>query len=488
MAIITTPLKLESFNNRFGAKILTPHTRVRATIYPQPNDLVFRGRSTEKIVGSWIAEESPDITVRSMRWQKQLGTASGQWTVVLKEKPKGKSSMVDGTILPDDWVEIEMMRNGVIFPICTGIVKTAFRRQTTVGGATVTLWDMTGVDHGGLAEFPITFQNLFLRTLSELVKGLFTERIRGKIGGSPAEMFEVLIRATFSPGTQTSPWTLPPSLRARHQQSVTGFLDLLKLQLDETRGAYHNEIKLWTQPGENLYQTIKDWCNPLLNEFIWDVDPDSGIPTATIRERPFPLTEHGLDSPWFDMPMTEIPKWAVKDVQVGRSSAERFNLFQLVADPGLGLTDSEQIASSPPLWSRKSIEQFGIRSMQEKTKYIQFGDDEQQGGWIEERDRQQTAIRDWHALNPWFLSGTIPVPWAAPEVRVGTRLRLTEGNESTDETYYVEGVGLDYTASEGASAPHRAQSTFSVTRGWRGSDTSLITALLDVTGEFQRAI
>lgn len=508
-----------------GRRYISPHVRYGMTFYPQPDDPVFPSRSTKAKKIIWDAK-STHGALMSLTWNKVMGQISGRWEAIIKTPERYGLDIANGDILPDDWCDITCMRNGVVIPVCRGVVDSVRRVRASAGGATVMAWKLSGRDHGALWEFPIAYSNIWLQTIGELVAGLFHERVKGVIGGNPSKMFEVLINAAFGGGTQTSPWVLPLAFAG----TGTGDGELLPLGdpsfLDElviknettTRGAYYNEPALWAGNAGNAHQSILQWCNPLLNEFIYDLDiPDDGSPegeansrmAATIRERPFPTWEillsdkasnkwfeDSLDaliasgevdtskpfysedptySPWFKLKRWDLPSWLMQDSDLGRSGVERINLIEVLANVGYGGAEQEQTVTCPPIWDRGSIERYGLRMMIKDTKFINV--DKGSGQWDKDRRIIQKLLTDWYCLNPYFLSGSAIFKTALPEIRIGQRLRINYGKLAESETYYVEGVTLSYTVGPGPGDPPRSSTTFTLTRGFKGSDKQLLVAI-----------
>jgi hypothetical protein len=519
-----------------GRRYISPHTRVGMVFYPHADDPVFPTRSTDPRPVLWDIRQPQDAALQRFTWSKRLGAASGSWTASIKDNYPYQLDVADGDLMPGDWCDVTVLRNGVAIPVCRGIVDLVHLERRGSGGTRVREWTLSGRDHGAAMEAPLSFANIWIHTLEELTAGVMMGRVRGKIGGSPGEMFKTLLSAAFAAGTTAAIWSLPeglahvPAYQAimkvspmtldaflkafDHSAGPTNLIDLLKVKVGSTRGGYYNEPVLWHQAGQSVHAALQDWCNPLLNEIVYDLEMDQSYDDtgssranlmAGIRERPFPLTDAslgqqlsaadgdlidpwtgmigtGMDSPWFSLPLWSVPAWCCPTISVGRSGMERFNLFELLADVGFGGEKAEQFPQWPPAWYRDSIKRHGLRGMIESTKYVGSAD-KAIAEWIGERKMWQKLLVQWYCLNPWFFSGSLQAHLMLPEIRVGHRLKLDTGNAATDETYYVEGVDLEYTRT-GTGAPTCA-SSFTVTRGWRGDDRSLLKAISDVSSQYK---
>jgi hypothetical protein len=543
-------LQFPGLSNR-GQAFISPHLRVGMTFYPQKisaDNLFVPKRGTKSRELDW-QPRTTEGSIVSFQWSKRMGQPAGQWTAVVKQKrihdsagPKREGVRFDRQEVSDgDWCDVAIQRNGLIIPLCRGVLDGVRGRKSSAGGATTVIYTLSGRDHGAFFTYPITWNNIWAQTLRELVAGLFTSRIQGKVGGRPDEMFKALIDGTFKGGEKSSvpsgQWLLPESLRdttgLRNKLSdlltIVPFNALKGSDLG-LRGAYYNEPQLWTVGEQNLHQTLSQWTNPLLNEYWYDLlPPDAYMPkhglngflkqktiirsgklpsrpedlfveddqigagevvtttqsmtsdgprdfgdiAAIIREKPFPTKAAKQDSMWFSLPTWVIPTWLCEDIDLGRSGDQRFNLFELLADFGLG-SQQEQAAFSQPQWDREDIARHGLRALSQNTRFFS-NDSAGLGAWFEERSEWLQLLVDWYAPNPYLLQGSIAVKTLLPEVRIGHRVILTNGNPTEDIQLYVEGVDLTYQSPAQTSGAAGSTSLI-VTRGFQGSDEELIDA------------
>jgi hypothetical protein len=507
-------LSLPGLKSESGVRYAQASSRMGATFYPQKDDL-FSTRQTGAIELDWRPKTTKG-TVVALNFQKNMGAPSGAWSLSIKDTPPYTLDVDRGDILPGDWADLYIIRNGIRFPLCRGMIDSVRESTKSVGGATVRVWGITGRDHGMILEYPITYTSLWVRTMEELVAGLMTQRVQD-IGGNPSKMFSLLLKAALARGTKASQFILPPALQERPKQPLIvdgqrrlrrerGFLDLLEVaNTSPTRGAYYNEQKLWNNPGQSLAETINTWCNPLMNELFYDLAYPENFPTqgevkskvrATIRERPFVLTSSALEftdsgfpgkkigsgssSPWFSLPVWTLPSWVLMGRDLGRNNHSRFNLVELLADVGF-LTQNEQAAASPPRWYYDSIKYHGLKPFQQSTVFVNEGGTGQAGWAARRRDWQQVLV-DWHCMNPYFRDGSITVKLPLPEIRVGQRLRIDPGIKDKRETFYVEGVALNGVVSGGKPS---WQTSFTVTRGYKGDDRKLLTDTKKMSGKYK---
>lgn len=491
---------MESAN---GERIVRQHVRADVTLYPHEASATPRHSKRALAHRIGAADTIDNGTIVACSFGKTLGAAAGQWALTLKA---GQALDLAGDdVLPGDWARVALTRNGWRFPVALGPVQSIREARTVTDGATTRTYTVTGTDHGGPFDAPMVYTSLYVQSLSELSKGIQATRVDSRIGGSPSDLFGALIRAAFSAGENgsRSTWTLPPGLARGGRKTL---LDMLRIDAQPTRGGRCNETEMWTQPGQTLSQTLQRWCNPLLNEMIYDLASDAGgddAPAATLRERPFPTVAMGMASPWFSLPTVTLPDWLISESDLGRAAAERFNLFELTADIGAGTGQVEQTAFCPPAWDPSSIQAHGLRPMMETTRYIGFESPAtfrpvlapgiagpvaivaesikaSMAAWAEERAAWLRTLIDWYAPGPHHYSGTITVGVALPELRPGMRLEIVSAQQPRF-TAYVEGVNIH--AAWGLGGP-RATTTITVTRGHRGSDESLLAATRDVSARY----
>lgn len=490
-------LLLENFSSEPDSRIVRCHSRMRMTIYPHDNDPVFPDRSTLARTITFSDTEIADFSLRRFNWTKNLGKAAGQWQALIRTDERiGLFNPMNGDILPGDWIEIELLRNGIPILICLGVIDTINRDRRSIGGASSVHWQITGRDHGKIFDHPITYSNMFAQSLGEVVKGLMTERVKGKIGGSPAEMFKILIEAAFTQGTTSSIWRLPPALaeatRGGFASENPNILDLLQIQNDRpTEGHYYNEVQLWNKAGQTLYQALAFWCFPLMHRLLFDVsdpidpDYDSQYPiTASIRQHPYINLEDGLASDWFELPFWEIPSWLPISDNLARSDNERFNIIQLLSNCGWEGSASEQSITALPYYGRASTERHGLRPMQENTHFL-ASEGADISGWRTLRGTQQKRLMEWHAGNPYFLSGQINLPIPLPEARIGHILSMDNGTPADSLTSYIEGVSLEYRASTNEREAPKATSSLTVTRGYKGTDRDALRLIQNAASGYE---
>lgn len=452
--------------------------RVGLKVYPHNADPVISRKTSLRRL-DWRSDTEGFVV--AFQWSKRLGEYPGRWSAIIKLGRHASIDIMAGDILPGDWVDVVVLRNGLEFPLLRGRVQTVRQADRSERGATVRTITLTGSDHGELFKTIIAWNNIYVQTIRELGYGLFTFKIEGAPGGYPSDLFERIVQATFGakPGATQSSWTLPPQLQDGDHAKT--FLEQLDIRKGATRGLYYNESALWTNPGETLDQALQRWTNPLLNEVLVDLDPFEGPQMfAEIRERPFINTIDGYDSPWWSLPEWEVPNWLVDAGDLGRSDHERFTIYMVNADMQY-FPSIEQTAMAPPLYSTAAIARHGIRPRLESTQFIASGAD---GRWVKERETWQRLLADWNAMNPYWLSGNKTCKILLPEVRIGDRFRIRAGTPDKDLVGYIEGIDMAYQWSASSTEGPNSRTTVHLTRGWEGDDQSLFKAVVDAAAAY----
>jgi len=128
-----------------------------------------------------------------------------------------------------------------------------------------------------------------------------------------------------------------------------------------------------------------------------------------------------------------------------------------------------------PLWNPDDISRHGVRRYDINSQYKTDG-----GTLLFMSVLYRYILRDWYAMNPYLLSGTIALGHGRPDIHVGTRIRIPGegGDTSLDETYYVEGVNHSWVFGPGL------RTTLQVTRGFVGTDNMLMQATQDTVADY----
>lgn len=219
------------------------------------------------------------------------------------------------------------------------------------------------------------------------------------------------------------------------------------------------------------------------------------------RDRPFPTVSradpdgrlrddlNGANSPYFTtIPTYNIQPEAVFAEESARSGLERKNAFFVTPKLFQEMLGPSAVDIARPVIDLEDIEVHGLRRLDVGTRYSSF-EDGTITGLIEQ---YRSVMRDFHSLNDTFLSGSVTIRPGRPDIKLGGRLRVFEEIHSSHDTnanrdpsgagefttYYIESVTHSWRRPEGLTTQCQ------VSRGWRGSDESLVNALTTVTDSY----
>jgi len=474
-------------------------SRARVTIYTHLGDpIITNGGQLISTAGR--SERDTEPALMQVNTQKAQGPAAGQFSFSVKV-PANIPSPLD-QILDDDWVDIEFFRHGRGWHVMRGLVDSVRRVEGVRGtGATSTAYTITGRDFGCIWEkTPVWFSTY----CKENVHGHFS-----------AKVFSTR-RADQQDSTVTGDSLILGSPSAAVRGYLLGFLEELGgigrenwqpptevpgiTNASIVESLYYNNVAFSDEPervgidpnfimaGGNLWDLAKDWSDPLFTELYVDMMPNATLPaqdnevpieesvmTILYRDKPFPIVAEewqglkGADSPYFSLPVFIAPREMLDAHDVGRGGSERFNAY-FVSSPlhqeSLGQAAVDLLS---PLWDTSDIKRHGLRRFDVQSKYGSAD-----ASLLNLAEAQRAIIRDWYCLNPYFLNGTLSLKRGMPDLKIGVRLRVPGAAPEKDTTYYVESVNHSWEPTSGL------RTNVGVTRGWVGTDQSLLDALQTV--------
>jgi hypothetical protein len=478
-------------------------------VYSQGGDPVLAAsHGAQEMAGRYRTD--PTHTLINVSTNKAL-EAPGSWSATIKPSRAGRDSVLE-RIVDDDWVDIVYHRHGREWHTMRGLV-TDVRRMRSVAGSGATAWSyvLTGQDFQRVFEVTPIWFNRFSRKIENAVGEIATKVFSGipNLGGDPMEVVQGFLFGFFRElqGYGRATWKIPNLVPNTKGSFLEDVLDGWAAQgysaVPNRKGVDPN----FGNPSGNLWQLAKDWADPAFLELFCDLgkhakqlgsDEELSINDSTIsvffRDKPFVLSPNLVDnmgvrpaaslglgdkSAWFSLPLHIVPRQQIVQDDTGRSGAERINAFFVSPQVTQELIGAGSLDLTAPLWNIDDINLHGLRRYDIATRYIPDA-----GTLLGLTTLQRAMIRDWYALNPYFLNGTISLAIGRPEIRVGTRVRIPgestvqEGDTSQDETYYVEQVSNSWSFGPGL------KTQLGVTRGWAGDDASLVKAVTDQEGRY----
>lgn len=427
----------------------------------------------------------------SLTTSKPLG-AAGTWSVQGKPSQDLKTAL--NKVSDDDWIDLVISRHGSPHHVMRGLVDEIRGTTTVVNGATVEVLELAGRDFVKVWEkTPVWFN----RYTAENVEGAVTYQLVSAQDSvynlSVDAVVDLMLRGFLSEiaGRGRANWQVPDSLPGAQGPTLIDNVAIrTDLQPGEVRTPERYAIAAnFLMPDGDLWQLAREWSDPMFCELWADLEPRYASATDAelrpedsqmavhLRDRPFPRVDLGRDSPWFSLPLHVVARPQLLRESVGRSGLERYNAFFVspqIMQATLGNAAVDLVA---PLWDPDDIAAHGLCRFDVNTRYVSLDQPLLLSDVLRER------VRDWHCLNPYLYSGTLELRRGRPEIRAGSRVRVPGvSGESDQATYYVEQANQSWAFGVGA------RSTLGVTRGWVGSDNSLLQALQARVGKYLSAI
>ena len=428
-------------------------------------------------------DEHPSLI--SVQTSKTMGGSAGTFTITMKP---GKVDPYD-YLLDDDWVDIVFYKYDKKFHSMRGLIDEVRRERMVSGtGATQEVVVVTGRDFQKVFETtPIwfnpfsgenvegaaalkvfsTFQDVTQIPVPDMVKAFLFNFVKdqGDKGRSNWIPPDTLPGVTAGAGIVDS-LTFDPGLFVNDPERVALSFNFL-------------------MPNGTAWSIAQEWCDPMFVELYCDLLPIDGgqlaQPTSVnideskmhviVRTRPLPTVAEGANSIYFSLPQWILPRTGIVSESVGRNGFERFNSFFVQPALVQEIIGQGGIDMLQPLWHTDDINKHGLRRFDVISRYTSPKAD-----LLGLSEKQRTNIRDWYALNPYLLSGTIGTGFGAPECRVGHRILIPgDASEDDDLNFYVESVQHDWQFGRGL------RTNLGVTRGWKGTDDQYIDALTAMT-------
>lgn len=464
-------------------------TSVEVRIYHRDDDPILFTSPVSQFTAKRPARDQEGM-IRSVRCSSIMGVSSGDFSINIKP---GKLDIF-ATVSDDDWVDIIFKKFGRKWHTVRGLV-TSVRRSRTVMGATSTSFVISGKEWGHIFDLtPVWFDRFTAEDLSGAKSYLIYST--KNIGGPVSKVVESFLFDWLRKleGVGRFAWDMPrymPGIK-----SDSGFLENVTLDIrawadDPERIAVNPGFM---QPSGSVWSLAQQWSDPIFCELFTDLElspweatgfqgefapetsgagpealPDRTRMTVILRDRPFPtMADQG--AAWKALPTFVVPRQSIADDDLGKGGDERFNAFFVGPQMVQELIGNHALDLSRPIWSPKEIKIHGLRRFDLSGNYLA-----KQGASRDMATVLRERARDWYCLNPYFYNGTISLTHGRPDIHKGCKILIpgARGPEE-DETFYVEGFEHSWTFGQGM------RTTLTVTRGWQGSDASLVAAIREM--------
>ena len=465
------------------------HSSVEATIYTRAGDpIILTGAGEREAVLALDGQKpsDPHPALVSASTDKVLGAPSGTWSLTMK--PSRVTEALFDQVLDDDWVDIVFKNHERKWHVMRGLVDDTRRAKAVSGsGATSEVFLFSGRDFGKIFEVtPIWFSVL----TDEAITGGVSIQVFNSMPnlfGSPDMTVEAFLLGFLDhlASVGRAVWMMPEQMPGVQDEFVRNiYFDRDDYTDNPPRIAINPNYMM---PQGTLWQLAQQWSDPEFCELFIDtiplgfadnplgeIEPVDNSMVIKFRDRPFPTTELGDASPYFSLPTFIVPRQMIVNDDVGRTGMERYNAFFVASQLQQEALQAGGIDIYLPEWDADDILRHGLRRFDVNSSYAAPDAD-----FLGLSRAQRARVRDWHCMNPYLLNGTLELGAGMPWARIGCRARVPGvESEDQDETYYIESVSNRWTF--GSST----KTTLGVTRGWRGTDASLVDALRIVAGNY----
>ena len=461
---------------------------VEVTIYHQGNDPVLLTGEPRAVHFRGGAIGDKEASVIAVNTKKSMGSSSGSFTVTLKPSQlMGRSiPFLEDTIADDDWIDITFFRHGRPFHTLRGIVETVSRSVSVSGQTTTREYTIQGRDHGAVFDRTQVFYDKFSGELPvQVTIGLFDA---STALGTPSQLVEKILYGYMAAQADfgRANWVLPrgmPGSQATFAQTLF-FANQFQEDFAPRRCI---APQLIDPSGIGIWQLAQEYSDPTFTELFTDLVADAGAtpfapdeessPGETemaviYRDKPFINTVDGTSSPWFALPLVEVPRSHITKSNTSTTTNDRYNAFFVT--PSL-FQDNVTRGLTGPLWDKDSMKRHGLRMMNVDSRYT-ADNDPQFVEYLRER------VRDWHCLSAYFHSGSLTLGRLYPDIRLGTRVRIPGESLTEQMDYYVESVAHMWRAGSAG------RTDLGVTRGWRGGDTDQLRTLERVASLYTQEV
>ena len=445
-----------------------------------------------------------DPCLFSVSTDKGMGNPTGSFVVQLK--PSKKAQDIFDSLVDDDWVDISFFRHDRKWHTIRGLIDEIRMSKIVSGtGATSTMYTITGRDFSKIWD---TTPIWFAPWANDFVTKAIANRILGptaEVWGHPGNVVKSICKSFLEEiANQAGPnWALPEGMPGVDSSGILSG-DNIKFQ---TEAPYFQNIPArksfnlnFMQMNGTLWTLAQQLSDPGFTEFFMDLVPDgdifsqknkSGIPvsetdtqmTIILRDRPFPVVDSdllgiGYSDQWESLPKYKIPKQQIISQDIGKSGIERYNAFLTTALINQELQRGNTPSLLAPLLHTNEIAKHGLRRMDVQAA-TSPAIDENIIDFVALAEHQRRLMRDWYALNPHMLSGSLDLAVVRPEIRIGSRVQVEQHVSQVEENYYVEQVTHNWTF--GSSA----KTTLGITRGWRGNDADYLSKLQQESAKYE---
>lgn len=468
----------------------------------QGSVLQCRGRAND-------AREEP--MVMRCTTTKRFGMAAGTFSLTLAIPDAYGRTLppFEDLITDDTWCDITFIVGKQRFHTLRGITSSCFVDETTSGGGTQRRATIEGFDFGKIFDrTPIWFNQFRM-------EDAFSEALQifqiPNVAGTPNEAVRRTLYGFLDSqvrADRAGNWQLPGGMPGWQGAFPDTFVfdDSGFDAVSERRIAVSQQFM--SPEGQSAWALASEWSDPAFCELYCDLitkgapqngsigeaetpatlqgrksggllDPDRSYDVndtlmgVIFRDRPFVRSDLGTQSAWYGLPTVEVIPEELSSRRLGRSGQERFNAY-FVSPRALQSAGVLQSLVGP-LWDPADIAKHGLRQFSVDSRYLS-----EQSDLFTLTEALRARARDFHCLNPYFFTGSLKFARWRPDIRIGQRMRIRESTPEQDVWCYVEAVTQHWS---GGGTGGRTE--VEVTRGWRGTNESLLGAVSEAASRYE---
>jgi len=474
---------------------------VEVTLYSHGDDpIIMTPGSSGAYPFSGKKADARSPALVSVSTQKTLGAPSGSFQLDLK--PSKSAFELFKHVCDDDWIDITFYRKNQPWHVMRGLVDEIRRNQAVGGtGATVEAYTLSGKDFAKIWEItPIWFSPYMTNDIIADATAMSIFNAMPKIQGAPNVAVKTYLW-DFMNAIKTRAgidWDMPSSM----PNGGGNFLSWVKYFEDHFQNTPKRKCfnANFMEMNGTLWATAQQHSDPVFTELYADLFPDgdpfspkleAGEPllpkdtqmAVVMRDRPFPIVDPAIDAynqDWDNLPLFIVPRQQIVTNNVGRSGLERFNAFYTASMLHQEAFGGNSLDIIVPLIDNSSIHRHGLRRFDVQSS---VAPDESNLDFSKLCYQQRRILKDWHCLNPYFLSGTLSLGMGRPDIKIGCRVRIPGARgEEEQETYYLESVGHTWSFGQGT------RTNLGITRGWIGSDWSMTEAMQKISDQYKEPL
>lgn len=423
-------------------------------------------------------------------------TGGNSWSATIRPPKNVEAVDFLDAFVDDDWVDIEFFREGKRYHVLRGQIDVVSLTETSAAGPTSREILLFGSDHSGPWQKSRVFFNTYA---AENVAGGATMRaavskniIQQTVGETVDTILRNFLELLNDYGRVN--WEMPEGMAGRlfgETEQTKRFIDVVDIDNQErnfpARHSYNNHLV--TADNVTLWDLAREWSDPMFVEFFteqYNTTPgleyeeapiDKTTMTVLVRDKPFldpldPDTQSFGSAYWWELPTFTETRQGISTWNVSRTGDQRVNTF-LVQTKVTNENSGDTFKTRAPLWDPQDILRHGVRPWTVTTNYLSSD----AATDVMARTLRQKMLY-WHAYEAYFWTGVLGLNHGRPDLKLGTRFVVPPQGPRKKWQFYVDGYQHSWQAG-------RLRTQIQVSRGFKGSDEDLVSAIRKRAERFQ---